>query len=76
METGTIVTYNTQNPHSNTSRIGVIVPGESDWGSEYVLIAEGVFTVEQAEEKDCDIISRRIDDLTPVAPSIVRVLIK
>jgi hypothetical protein len=76
MKIGTVVTYGTRNPLSSTSRIGVVVPGESDWGSEYVLIAEGVFTVGQAKNSDCTIISRRSDELTPVAPSIVAQLVQ
>lgn len=76
MKIGTIVTYATLNPSSKTSRIGVIVPGDSDFGKEYVLIAEGVFSVDEAENGNYNIISRRIDELTELAPSIAKVLLR
>lgn len=67
----------TKNPSYITSRIGVIVPGDSDWGEKYVLVAEGAFTVANAAaDESCDIVSCKIDELTEISPSIAERLIR
>lgn len=72
MKPGTIVTYATKNPTSKTSRIGIVVEGTSDFGPEYLLIADGATSLEQANESGISIISRRRDELTELAPSIAK----
>ena len=75
MNIGTIVTWDTKNPNSKTSRIGVVVLLEADIPGN-VLVAEGALTVEQAKNDDYQIASISPDLLTEVSPVVVQALLK